>query len=103
MKNIKVLKKLKSYHSLFIYSILILISACSNTSNISDNPTPTNNKTAKLETLKFEKKPINDKGGYFYSNGEIYSYSANNLSAVIKDNLTLLPGGEDWKFGRRNK
>ncbi|NEO53735.1 MAG: hypothetical protein F6K54_11970 [Okeania sp. SIO3B5] len=68
MKNIKVLKKQKSYHSLFIYSILILISACSNTSNISDNPTPTNN--SKLETLKFEKKPINDKGGYFYTNGE---------------------------------
>ncbi|NES02460.1 MAG: hypothetical protein F6K22_06180 [Okeania sp. SIO2F4] len=64
------LRKLKSYHSLFIYSILILISACSNTSNISDNPTPTNNTISKLETLKFEKKPINDKGGYFYTNGE---------------------------------
>ncbi|MEM1168916.1 MAG: DUF29 family protein [Cyanobacteria bacterium P01_H01_bin.35] len=32
-----------------------------------------------------------------------YSYSSNDLSAVIKHNLTLLPGGEDWKFGRRNK
>ncbi|MGB3513568.1 MAG: DUF29 family protein [Microcoleaceae cyanobacterium] len=32
-----------------------------------------------------------------------YSYSANDLSAVIKHDLTLLPGGEDWKFGRRNK
>ncbi|NES70570.1 MAG: hypothetical protein F6K24_37845 [Okeania sp. SIO2D1] len=32
-----------------------------------------------------------------------YSSSANNLSAIIKDNLTLLPGGEDWKFGKRNK
>ncbi|NEN92857.1 MAG: DUF29 domain-containing protein [Okeania sp. SIO3H1] len=32
-----------------------------------------------------------------------YSYSAKNLSAVINDNLVLLPGGEDWKFGRKNK
>lgn len=64
------LRKLKLYYSLFIYSILILISACSNTSNISDNPTPTNNTISKLETLKFEKKPVNDKGGYFYTNGE---------------------------------
>ncbi len=32
-----------------------------------------------------------------------YSYSTKDLSAVIKDNLALLPGGEDWKFGRRNK
>ncbi|NET24783.1 DUF29 family protein [Okeania sp. SIO1I7] len=32
-----------------------------------------------------------------------YSYYANDLLAVIDDNLTLLPGGEDWKFGRRNK
>lgn len=32
-----------------------------------------------------------------------YSYSSKDLLAVIKDNLTLLPGGEDWKFGRRNK
>ncbi|MGB3511439.1 MAG: hypothetical protein WBA93_19820 [Microcoleaceae cyanobacterium] len=32
-----------------------------------------------------------------------YSYSAKDLLAVINDNLALLPGGEDWKFGRRNK
>ena len=32
-----------------------------------------------------------------------YSYSAKDLSAVINDNLALLPGGEDWKFGKRNK
>ena len=32
-----------------------------------------------------------------------YSYSAKDLLAVIGDNLTLLPGGEDWKFGKKNK
>ena len=32
-----------------------------------------------------------------------YSYSANDLLGVINDNLVLLPGGEDWKFGRKNK
>jgi len=32
-----------------------------------------------------------------------YSYSAKDLLAVIKHNLALLPGGEDWKFGSRNK
>ncbi|NEO53736.1 MAG: DUF29 domain-containing protein [Okeania sp. SIO3B5] len=32
-----------------------------------------------------------------------YSYSAKDLLAVISDNLTLLAGGEDWKFGRKNK
>ena len=32
-----------------------------------------------------------------------YSYSAKDLLAVINDNLLLLPGGEDWKFGRKNK
>ncbi|NER02095.1 MAG: DUF29 domain-containing protein [Okeania sp. SIO3C4] len=32
-----------------------------------------------------------------------YAYSTKDLLAVINDNLTLLPGGEDWKFGRRNK
>ncbi len=35
--------------------------------------------------------------------GLTYSYSTKDLSAVINDNLALLPGGEDWKFGRRNK
>ncbi|NEN92858.1 MAG: DUF29 domain-containing protein, partial [Okeania sp. SIO3H1] len=32
-----------------------------------------------------------------------YSYSVNDLLAVIDDNLALLPGGEDWKFGKINK
>ncbi|NEP71648.1 MAG: DUF29 domain-containing protein [Okeania sp. SIO2G4] len=32
-----------------------------------------------------------------------YTYSTKDLLAVISDNLTLLPGGEDWKFGRKNK
>ncbi|NEQ75192.1 MAG: DUF29 domain-containing protein [Okeania sp. SIO2C9] len=32
-----------------------------------------------------------------------YSYSAKDLSVVINDNFALLPGGEDWKFGRKNK
>ncbi|WP_366558113.1 hypothetical protein [Okeania sp. SIO3B5] len=32
-----------------------------------------------------------------------YAYSTKDLLAVIDDNLTLLPGGEDWKFGSINK
>jgi len=32
-----------------------------------------------------------------------YSYSTKDLSATVNDRLALLPGGEDWKFGRRNK
>ena len=35
--------------------------------------------------------------------GLTYSYSAKDLLAAIDDNLALLPGGEDWKFGKRNK
>ncbi len=35
--------------------------------------------------------------------GLTYSYSAKDLSAAINDNLVLLAGGEDWKFGKRNK
>ncbi|MBN3945666.1 MAG: hypothetical protein HWQ38_03905 [Nostoc sp. NMS7] len=30
-----------------------------------------------------------------------YSYSAKELPAVVAENLTQLPGGEDWKAGRR--
>lgn len=30
-----------------------------------------------------------------------YSYSAKELSTVINNALTKLPGGEDWKFNRR--
>jgi Domain of unknown function DUF29 len=30
-----------------------------------------------------------------------YSYSAKELPAVVAENLTQLPGGEDWKSGRR--
>ncbi|MDY6805926.1 MAG: DUF29 family protein [Cyanobacteriota bacterium] len=32
-----------------------------------------------------------------------YSNSAKDLPGVINDNLVLLVGGEDWKFGKRNK
>ena len=32
-----------------------------------------------------------------------YANSTKDLLAVINDNLALLPGGKDWKFGRRNK
>ena len=35
--------------------------------------------------------------------GLTYSYSAKDLSAAINDNFALLPGGEDWKFGKKNK
>lgn len=30
-----------------------------------------------------------------------YDYSAKELSSVINDRLTQLPGGEDWKAGKR--
>jgi Domain of unknown function DUF29 len=30
-----------------------------------------------------------------------YEHSAKTLSTIIKENLTQLPGGEDWKEGRR--
>lgn len=30
-----------------------------------------------------------------------YSYSVKELPAVLAENLTQLPGGEDWKAGRR--
>ncbi len=30
-----------------------------------------------------------------------YSYSAKELPATVAENLTQLPGGEDWKAGRR--
>ncbi len=33
----------------------------------------------------------------------IYEHQPDILAAIIDDNLALLPGGEDWKFGRRNK
>jgi hypothetical protein len=32
-----------------------------------------------------------------------YSCSAQDLLAVIGDNLALLPGGEEWRFGNKNK
>jgi len=32
-----------------------------------------------------------------------YRHSPNDLSTIIKHELTLLPGGEDWKLGRKNK
>ena len=32
-----------------------------------------------------------------------YSCSSQDLLAVIGDNLALLPGGEDWRFGKKNK
>jgi hypothetical protein len=32
-----------------------------------------------------------------------YSCSAQDLLAVIGDNLALLPGGEEWRFGKKNK
>ncbi len=32
-----------------------------------------------------------------------YGHSVKDLPTIIDDNLTLLTGGEDWKFGRRNK
>ncbi|NER03248.1 MAG: DUF29 domain-containing protein [Okeania sp. SIO3C4] len=33
----------------------------------------------------------------------IYADEPDILPAIIDDNLALLPGGEDWKFGRINK
>lgn len=30
-----------------------------------------------------------------------YSYSVKELPAVVAETLTQLPGGEDWKAGRR--
>ncbi|NEQ75190.1 MAG: DUF29 domain-containing protein [Okeania sp. SIO2D1] len=33
----------------------------------------------------------------------IYAHQPEIIAAIIDDNLALLPGGEDWKFGRRNK
>ncbi|MFB2839192.1 DUF29 family protein [Floridanema evergladense] len=30
-----------------------------------------------------------------------YSYSVKELPAIVAENLTQLPGGEDWKAGRR--
>ena len=33
----------------------------------------------------------------------IYEHQPEILAAIIDDNLALLLGGEDWKFGRRNK
>ncbi|MCL1466429.1 DUF29 family protein [Argonema galeatum] len=30
-----------------------------------------------------------------------YDYSVKELSSVVNNDLTLLPGGEDWKAGRR--
>ncbi|NEP80800.1 MAG: DUF29 domain-containing protein [Okeania sp. SIO3B3] len=55
----------------------------------------------------FQLKEMVDKNSVFTTAKSFlaltYSYSANDLLAVIDDNLTLLPGGEDWKFGRKNK
>jgi hypothetical protein len=31
-----------------------------------------------------------------------YGHSAKDLPEIIDDNLALLTGGEDWKFGKRN-
>ena len=56
-------------YSLSIYSALILLSACANTSNISETSTPTQEQTP-LETTKFQKQTVNDRGGYFYTDGE---------------------------------
>jgi hypothetical protein len=33
----------------------------------------------------------------------IYEHPPETLPAIINDNLVLLAGGEDWKFGKRNK
>ncbi len=33
----------------------------------------------------------------------IYEHPPEALPAIINDNLVLLAGGEDWKFGKRNK
>ncbi len=33
----------------------------------------------------------------------IYQHPPETLPTIINDNLVLLPGGEDWKFGKRNK
>ena len=33
----------------------------------------------------------------------IYEHPPETLPAIIDDNLALLVGGEDWKFGKRNK
>ena len=35
--------------------------------------------------------------------GLSYSYSAKDLSAAINENFASLPGGEDWKFSKKNK
>jgi hypothetical protein len=35
--------------------------------------------------------------------GLTYGHSAKDLPTIIDDNLTLLTGGEDWRFGKRNK
>ena len=35
--------------------------------------------------------------------GLTYGHSAKDLPEIIDDNLALLAGGEDWKFGKRNK
>ncbi|NEP86196.1 MAG: DUF29 domain-containing protein [Okeania sp. SIO2C2] len=55
----------------------------------------------------FQLKEMVDKNSVFTTANSFlaltYSYSANDLLAVIDDNLALLPGGEDWKFGRNNK
>jgi hypothetical protein len=32
-----------------------------------------------------------------------YGHSAKDLLEIIDDNFALLPGGEDWRFGKRNK
>ena len=32
-----------------------------------------------------------------------YEHPPENLAAIIDENLALLPGGEDWRFGKRNK
>ena len=32
-----------------------------------------------------------------------YGDSAKDLPTIVDDNLTLLTGGEDWKFGKKNK
>ena len=32
-----------------------------------------------------------------------YGHSAKDLPTIIDDNFALLAGGEDWKFGKKNK
>ncbi|MGK7918938.1 MAG: hypothetical protein AB4080_02865 [Trichodesmium sp.] len=49
---------------------MLLISACGNTLNLSTNSTTTNSNASQSETLKFEKKPINDQGGYYTKYGK---------------------------------